>query len=100
MTIRRKVHPALRGLKLHLLEHRAAEEAIGTRQRLVDLEVIVALGDDEPHRLAGGRERGREVNRARKSRPGIRQKARDRCRSILAAAPWRTICFRLDDSVP
>src|SRR3981081_1368405 len=49
--------------KAHLLEHTAAEQAVVMRQGLENLEVIVALADQELERLAGGLQGGREVAR-------------------------------------
>ena len=49
--------------ELHLLEHRAAQEAVGLAERLDDLEVVVALADQELHRLAGRRHGRGEVAR-------------------------------------
>ena len=55
--------PAGGGLpcQLHQFEHRAAEQAVGRRQGLLDLEVVVALPDQELVRLAGSLQRGGEV---------------------------------------
>src|SRR5436309_14700009 len=47
----------------HLRQHRAAEMAVGIAERLGDLEVVVALGDDELDALAGFLERLGEVAR-------------------------------------
>src|SRR6266508_3517567 len=47
----------------HLLEHRAAQEAVGSPERFDHLEVVVPFADQELHRLAGRRQRGGEVAR-------------------------------------
>src|SRR6266704_5651037 len=44
--------------ELHLLERGAAEKPVGTGERLEDLEVVVALRDEELCRLAGCFDRG------------------------------------------
>src|SRR5438093_12198467 len=38
----------------HHLQHRPPEQAVGARQRLQHLEMVVALADEERHLLAGG----------------------------------------------
>src|SRR3954464_8667326 len=47
----------------HLREHGAAREAVGTGQGFRHLEVVVAVADEELHRLARGLQRGGEVTR-------------------------------------
>src|SRR5215470_16538045 len=49
--------------KLHQLELRAAEQPIGRGQGLQHLEVIVALANQEFHRLAGGLDGRMEIAR-------------------------------------
>src|SRR5260221_12494262 len=47
--------------ELHLLEHRAAEKSVGIRERHVDLEMVVALRDEQLCRFASGLGRASEV---------------------------------------
>ena len=47
--------------KAHQLKSRAAEHAVWVGERLENLEVIVALRDDQLDRLAGGRDSGVEL---------------------------------------
>src|SRR5262245_66290361 len=47
-------------IQAHHLKRGAAKRAVGIVQRLADLKMIVVLGNDEPHGLAGGLERGGE----------------------------------------
>src|SRR5258708_17846075 len=49
--------------ELHLLERGTAEKPVGTGERLEDLEMVVALGDEELYRLAGCLDRGGEAAR-------------------------------------
>src|SRR5437870_2314412 len=50
-------------IELHHLDRGAADDAIGMADGLAHLIVVVAPGDDEFDRLAGGRERCRKVAR-------------------------------------
>src|SRR5258708_15684012 len=47
--------------ELHLLERGTAEKPVGTGERLEDLEMVVALGDEELYRLAACLDRGGEA---------------------------------------
>src|SRR5258706_1434062 len=54
---------AMACLELHLLERRPAEQAVGTRQGLGDLEMVVAFADEELHGLSRRLQRGGELAR-------------------------------------
>jgi hypothetical protein len=49
--------------QVHLCEHRAPQETVRIREGLDDLEVVVALADEELHGLAGCLHRRGEVAR-------------------------------------
>src|SRR5882672_11856300 len=55
--------PSRGSAELHLLEHRPAEQAVGTGEGLEDLEMVVALGDEQLRGLARGFHRGGEIAR-------------------------------------
>src|SRR5215813_12155068 len=52
MVRRSVVRYATHRLKLHLFQHRAAEQTVGIAQCLEHFKVVVALADQERHRLA------------------------------------------------